>query len=55
MLQDIKSPNVLLSADCTAKIADVGLAKMQNQTFLSVNQEAIGVCCTSVPFLPETT
>jgi serine/threonine protein kinase len=49
MLQDIKSPNVLLSADCTAKIADVGLAKMQNQTFLSVNQEAIGECCQSFP------
>lgn len=42
LLQDIKSPNILLSADWTAKIADVGLAKLQNQTFLSVNQEAIG-------------
>lgn len=48
MLQDIKTPNVLLSADCTAKIADVGLAKLQNQTFLSVNQEAIGELC-SIP------
>ena len=41
-MQDIKSPNVLLGADYTAKIADVGLAKLQNQTYLSVNQEAIG-------------
>ena len=49
MLQDIKSPNVLLSDDCTAKIADVGLAKLQNQTFLSVNQEAIGALSLSPP------
>jgi serine/threonine protein kinase len=41
-MQDIKSPNVLLGADHTAKIADVGLAKLQNHTYLSVHQEAIG-------------
>lgn len=34
---------MLLGADFTAKIADVGLAKLQNQTYLSVHQEeAVG-------------
>lgn len=32
---DLKSANVLLSRDCTAKIADVGLAKIMHQQFLS--------------------
>lgn len=32
---DLKSANVLLSRDCTAKIADVGLAKIMQQQFLS--------------------
>lgn len=37
MLQDIKSPNVLLGADFTAKIADVGLAKLQHHDYLSLS------------------
>lgn len=32
---DLKSANVLLSRDFTAKIADVGLAKIMQQQFLS--------------------
>ena len=32
---DLKSANILLSRDFTAKIADVGLAKIMQQQFLS--------------------
>jgi hypothetical protein len=38
-LQDVKSPNVLLAADFTAKISDVGLAKLQNKDYLSAQQQ----------------
>ena len=37
VLQDIKSPNVLLGAGFTAKIADVGLAKLQKHDYLSLS------------------
>lgn len=37
--QDVKSPNVLLAADYTAKISDVGLAKLQNKGYLSAQQQ----------------
>jgi hypothetical protein len=35
----VKSPNVLLAADYTAKISDVGLAKLQNKDYLSAQQQ----------------
>ena len=38
-VQDVKSPNVLLAADYTAKISDVGLAKLQNKDYLSAQQQ----------------
>lgn len=47
-LQDIKSPNVLLGADFTAKLADVGLAKLQHKDYLSAHQ-AVGTFTWSAP------
>ena len=55
-MQDIKSPNVLLSANFTAKIADVGLAKLQNKDYLSA-QQTVGTFTWSVrafSCLPQT-
>ena len=36
---DLKSPNILLARDYTAKIADVGLAKILQADFLSTLKE----------------
>ncbi|KAK9802724.1 hypothetical protein WJX73_001425 [Symbiochloris irregularis] len=47
---DLKSPNILLARDLTAKIADVGLAKiMQNELFTNVS--AIGTMAWAAPEL----
>lgn len=46
-MQDVKSPNVLLAADFTAKISDVGLAKLQNKDYLSA-QRQVGTFTWSV-------
>ncbi|KAK9803523.1 hypothetical protein WJX73_002438 [Symbiochloris irregularis] len=47
---DMKSPNILLARDLTAKIADVGLAKiMQNDLFTNVS--AIGTMSWAAPEL----
>ena len=35
VMLDLKSPNVLLAADGTAKLADVGLARLMSVTSLS--------------------
>jgi serine/threonine protein kinase len=44
---DIKSPNVLLNRFGTAKLADVGLAKWQQFTYVTAGV-SIGALCLSV-------
>jgi serine/threonine protein kinase len=39
---DIKSPNILLNRHYQAKIADVGLAKIRHQTYVSALGSAMG-------------
>lgn len=39
---DIKSSNVLLTASGTAKLADVGFARVQTSTFLSNLDTIVG-------------
>lgn len=47
--RDIKSSNILLARDGTAKLADVGLAKILRNDFLSTLQGQLGTFAWAAP------
>ena len=50
--RDIKSSNILLARDGTAKLADVGLAKILRNDFLSTLQGQLGTFAWAAPEVP---
>ena len=47
--RDIKSSNILLARDGTAKLADVGLAKILRNDYLSTLQGQLGTFAWAAP------